>query len=169
MSQTELEMGANQLIVSKSDSAGKITYCNQCFIELTGYTENELIKQPHNIIRHPDMPGGIFYLMWQTLKQKHEFNGFIKNKTKDGNCYWAFTNITPVLNPNGQITGYTSASRAPNIAATSLFEMFYEQMLESENGNTSESACKQSLQQLNELLNAMGDNYEASVFKLQFS
>ncbi len=169
MSDTELELTATQLVISKSDLNGKITYCNHEFIKLSGYSENELIGQPHNIMRHPDMPAGLFHLMWQTLKQKQEFNGFIKNRCKNGDHYWVFANITPVYDLNGKLTGYTSACRKPNPAASTLFGMYYEQMLETEQGDHSDSTLKQSLNQLTEQLDAMGDNYEASVFKLQFS
>lgn len=169
MSNTELELDTDQLLITKSDPNGKITYCNRRFIEFSGYTEQQLIGQSYDLIRHPQMPCGLFYLMWQTLKQKREFNGFIKNKTKNNDEYWAFINITPSYNVAGQLTGYTSASRQPNPAAIMMFSMYYEQMLEHENGQRHESAAQQSLNALLEQLSIMGDDYEASVFKLQFS
>lgn len=164
-----MTISPDQLIISKSDPAGKITYCDQAFITLSGYSEDQLIGQPHNILRHPDMPAGLFYLMWQTLKEKREFNGFIKNRSKQGDSYWALINITPMFSPDGQLSGYTSASRAPNPAATTLFGIYYEQMLDSEKNHHRKDAAQQSLNQLSDMLLAMGDNYEASVFKLQFS
>lgn len=169
MNNQELDITSDQLIVSKTNPAGKITYCNQDFIELSGYNESELVGQPHSIIRHPEMPCGIFHLMWQTLKQNKEFNGLVKNKTKSGNSYWAFTNITPVHSLSGQLTSYTCAKRQPNPAAITMFSMYYEQMLEHEAGQRNEAVAKQSVTLLTELLSAMGDNYETSVFKLQFS
>jgi PAS domain S-box-containing protein len=169
MSSKELDIGPNQLVITKSDPAGKITYCNQSFFELSGYTEQELIGQPHNIFRHPDMPSGLFYLLWQTLGQKKEFNGFIKNITKSGDSYWAFTNITPVYSATGQLTGYTCAKRQANSAAETLFSMYYEQMADEEQGQKNDASAKRSLQLLIDMLSATGDSYEASVFKLQFS
>ncbi|NQZ07444.1 MAG: PAS domain-containing protein [Algicola sp.] len=169
MSNNELDISPDQLIISKTNSSGKITYCNPNFIKLTGYSEKELIGQSHNIVRHPEMPCGIFYLMWQTLRQNKEFNGFIKNKTKTNDSYWAFTNITPVHSLAGQLMGYTCAKRQPNTAATMMFSMYYEQMLEQEGGQRNDAVGKASVTLLTELLSAMGDDYEASVFKLQFS
>jgi aerotaxis receptor len=169
MSNKELELSADQLIITKSDPTGKIIYCNQDFIELSGYSERELIGQPHSLLRHKEMPAGIFYLLWHTLKQKKEFNGFIQSRCKNGDSYWAFTNISPVYSLNNQLLGYTGAQRQPNPAATTLFSMYYEQMLEEEGSNPTEQDAKKSLQLLTDLVSATGDDYEASVFKLQFS
>lgn len=78
----KLQLKENDLIVSKTDVKGHITYCNDTFMEFSGYYEEELIGQPHNIIRHPDMPRAVFRFMWQTLQQENEFFGFVKNLSK---------------------------------------------------------------------------------------
>ena len=169
MPEREIDIHPQQLIVSKTDPRGHITYCNQEFVQLSGYTELELLGQPHSIVRHNDMPAGFFYLMWQELKQEKEFNGFIKNRTRNGDSYWAFTNITPMYDMADKLLGYTCTKRHPNPAATTLFAMHYEQMLEMEGGSRNEASAQTSAALLLELLSATGDNYEASVFKLQFS
>ena len=169
MSNQELEIRSDQLMITKCDLNGKITYCNQSFIEISGYTEAELIGQTFALIRHSDMPKGIFFKMWQSLKNQREFNGFIKNKTKKDDHYWTFANITPCHNVSGNISGYTCAMRQPNPAAIMMFSMYYEQMLAQEAGQRNEEAAKASLKLLIEQLSAMGDDYEACVFKLQFS
>lgn len=169
MSEKELDFESNQLLITKTDLNGKFTYCNFDFIQLMGFTEKELLNQPFNKIYHADMPHGIDSLMWKTLKQKRQFNFFIKLKTKLNDSCWAFANITPFFNVAGGLAGYTCSLRSPNPAATMMFAMYYEQMLEQENNQKTDTVAQQSLELLTDLLSATGDDYEASVFKLQFS
>ena len=169
MSNKELDLEPSQLMITKTDLSGKLTYCNQSFIKVSGYTEQQLINQSFEQFCHSDMPSGVFHLMWQTLKQKREFNGYFKFNTAAGDSYWAFVNITPFYGTTSVVAGYTCAMRQPNPAATMMFSMYYEQMCDLEGGSKNESSAKASLQLLIELLSATGDDYEASVFKLQFS
>ena len=169
MSEKELDFESNQLLITKIDLSGEFTYCNHNFIELIGHTEKELLGQRLQFVSHDDMPHGIDHLMWKTLKQKREFNFFIKLKTKQNNICWAFANARPFYNVTGGVSGYTCSLRAPNPAATMMFAMYYEQMSEIENKQKTDTVAQQSLELLNELLSATGDDYEASFFKLQFS
>ena len=84
MSNKELVLDEGNLITSKTDLKGKIIYCNEHFIAFAGMPESKLLGAPHNIIRHPDMPRGVFKLLWNTLKQDQEFFGFVKNGCKNG-------------------------------------------------------------------------------------
>ena len=93
-------------IVSKTDTKGIITYVNKKFCELSGYTEEELVGKPQNIIRHPDVPQKLFKEMWETIKQKKVWKGIIKNRTKDGKDYIVDATILPMLNENQEIIGY---------------------------------------------------------------
>ncbi len=120
-------------------------------------------------MRHSDMPNGIFLLMWQTLKQKREFNGYFKLLTQNGDNYWTFANITPFYSVGSKVAGYTCAMRQPNPAAVMMFSMYYEQMRDHEGNSNDNSLAQASLDLLLELVSATGDDYEASVFKLQFS
>ncbi|HET7885352.1 MAG TPA: methyl-accepting chemotaxis protein [Bradyrhizobium sp.] len=95
------------LIVSRTDLKGKLTYVNGDFLEAAGFTEAELIGQPHNIIRHPDMPPEAFENLWDTLKAGKPWAGAVKNRRKNGDFYWVLATASP-LRENGQITGYTS-------------------------------------------------------------
>ena len=169
MSDNELSLSSDRLYISKSTKDGKITYCNQALLELGGYQENKLIGQPHNIMRHPDMPRGLFLMLWQTLKARQEFNAFIKNRTNNDQFYWAFTNITPVCNPQAQVTGYICTRRKANPAGIMMFETYYDTMREIEKNDNSDAAAQRGIDELQQMLSAMGDDYEASVFKLQFS
>ena len=122
-------MRENDFIVSKTDLAGRITYGNRIFIEYSGYSEKELLGTQHNIIRHPDMPRAAFKLVWDLIKAKQEFFGFVKNMTSDGSFYWVFTHITPSYDRNGNVVGYLSVRRKPNTSVLPTVEGLYKQML----------------------------------------
>src|SRR5450631_1140779 len=95
------------LIASKTDSKGRLTYFNDQFVEAAGFTEAELMGQPHNIIRHPDMPPEAFENLWTTLQAGKPWSGAVKNRRKNGDFYWVLATASQILE-NGQITGYTS-------------------------------------------------------------
>jgi len=95
-------------IVSRTNPKGKITYINDKFVEISGYTREELIGKPHNIVRHPDIPKVVFFDMWRTLKAKKPWSGVFKNKTKDGKTYHVNTAISPILNSQGEVVEYVS-------------------------------------------------------------
>ena len=93
-------------IITKTDLKGRITYANERFCELSGYTKEELIGKPHNIIRHPDMPSKAFKSMWETIKSKKIFRALIKNKKKNGEAYYADSTVIPILNVDNEIEEY---------------------------------------------------------------
>ncbi|MGM4921267.1 methyl-accepting chemotaxis protein [Tardiphaga sp. 813_E8_N1_3] len=95
------------LIVSRTDCKGRLTYFNDQFVDAAGFTEAELLGQPHNIIRHPDMPPEAFQNLWDTLKAGKPWVGAVKNRRKNGDFYWVLATASPIRE-NGQITGYTS-------------------------------------------------------------
>lgn len=111
-------------IVSTTDLHGIITYANTYFVEASGYTEEELIGQPHNILRHPDMPPTAFKNVWDTIKAGQPWRGLVKNRRKNGEYYWVMANATPVIE-NGKPVGYmsvrTKATREQIAAATKLY------------------------------------------------
>ncbi len=92
----ETEVPADELIVSRTDLNGIITYANETFLEISGYTENELIGQKHSIVRHPDMPSSIFEDLWNTIKEKKKWSGNVKNLRKDKGFYWVNATISGV-------------------------------------------------------------------------
>ena len=103
----EYPIGDQTLIVSKTDTKGKLTYFNDQFVQASGFTEAELMGQPHNIIRHPDMPPEAFENLWTTLKAGKPWAGAVKNRRKNGDFYWVLASATPIWE-NGQVTGYMS-------------------------------------------------------------
>jgi PAS domain S-box-containing protein len=122
-------------IVSETDLKGVITYANRKFCEISGYTKEELIGQPHNIIRHPDMPKKAFETMWQTIKQGSVWNGLVKNLRKDGLYYWVETTITPLTDETGAIIKYAAARKPASEAAIQEAEALYEKMRDAEAQN----------------------------------
>ena len=128
----EKQLNKNDFIVSKTDPKGRITYCNQIFMKMAEYSEDELLGQPHNIIRHPDMPRIAFKVAWQMIQSGQEFFGFVKNLRKSGGYYWVFTNIMPDYDLNGNIIGYTSVRRKPNPKALDVIIPLYQQLVAAE-------------------------------------
>jgi pantetheine-phosphate adenylyltransferase len=96
------------VIMSKTDTKGKITYVSDAFCQISGYKKEELVGKPHNIVRHPDMKSAIFEDMWDTIKAGHIWHGEVKNKKKDGGHYWVYATIEPIYDKQNNIVGYTS-------------------------------------------------------------
>ncbi|MFA5016639.1 MAG: PAS domain-containing protein [Methylobacter sp.] len=111
--QVEAPYPDGKLIVSTTDPSGVITHVNQAFIEMSGYTKDELINSPHSILRHPDMPPAAFKDLWDTVQKGSKWQGFVKNLRKDGGYYWVKATVIPNVR-NGKVTGYTSVRRKPS-------------------------------------------------------
>jgi aerotaxis receptor len=117
----------DQTLVSVTDTKGRITYCNPAFIAVSGYSSSELMGQPHNLVRHPDMPEEAFRDMWHTIQNKRPWTGLVKNRRKNGDHYWVRANATPMLDGN-QVTGYLSVRTAPSASEIAAAEQLYAQM-----------------------------------------
>ncbi len=104
----------DEIIVSKTDLKGIITYANRTFIRIAGYSEEELLGKPHNLIRHPDMPRCVFKLLWDTLQAGDEIFAYVINLCKNGDHYWVFAHVTPSFDEHGSISGYHSSRRVPD-------------------------------------------------------
>ncbi|MDD2639495.1 MAG: PAS domain-containing protein [Sulfurimonadaceae bacterium] len=159
----ETKLESNDFIVSKTDSKGKITYCNEIFMSIAGYKEEELMGKNHNIIRHPDMPKVAFKLAWELIQNGKEFFGFVKNMKKDGGFYWVFANITPDYDENQHIIGYTSVRRKPNENAIETIIPLYKKLLELEMA----SGMKTSEEFLSDFLIQNNTNYDDLIISLQ--
>jgi aerotaxis receptor len=120
------------LIVSSTDLKGIITYANRKFCEISAYSKDDLIGKNHNIVRHPDMPKAAFQEIWDTIKDKKEWTGIVKNLRSDGKYYWVYSHISPIV-VDDEITGYTAARRPAS--ATEIEEIIpvYKDLLEKEN------------------------------------
>ena len=164
--QKEMVMREDDFLVSKTDLKGRITYGNRIFIEFSGYSEAELLGSQHNIVRHPGMPRGIFRFLWDTIGQKKECFAYVKNMSKDGGFYWVFANVTPSINPQGEVEGYFSVRRKPRSQAIAGVTALYEQMLAEEKRVGSKNACEASLVLLNQVLAQKGVDYESFILSI---
>ncbi|MGE5506226.1 MAG: methyl-accepting chemotaxis protein [Actinomycetota bacterium] len=120
----EVELPEGELIVSRTDPGGRITFVNKAFVDISGFSEDELMGAPHNILRHPHMPKEAFADLWTSIKAGQPWEGFVKNRTKTGDFYWVRANVTPVVE-NGQITGYISIRFKPPRAIIPVVDGIY--------------------------------------------
>ncbi len=102
-----------KLIVSRTDSEGIITHVNRSFIDMSGFEEDELVGQPHYILRHPDMPPAAFKDLWDTVNDGKSWQGYVKNLRKDGGYYWVFATVIANVR-KGKVVGYSSVRRKPS-------------------------------------------------------
>ena len=150
-------LSEEEFIVSKTDNNGKILYGNETFISLSGYEESELVNKPHSILRHPDMPGVIFQLLWERLKSKSEIFAYVKNICKDGSFYWVMANVTPSYESGtNKVVGYHSSRRTPSKEAMQIIKPLYAQLLQAEKSG----GIKASEKIMNDLLKEKGLSYD---------
>jgi len=157
------QMKENDFIVSKTDLKGRITYTNKIFMDMAGYTEAELLGKPHNIIRHQDMPKAVFKLLWDVIQAGDEIFAFVLNKTKTGDEYWVYANITPSFDENKKIIGHYSVRRMPNPKAIEIIKPLYAQMLQAEQRGGIDAGTKV----LTDLLNEKGVSYNELIIAIQ--
>jgi len=138
----EKKLGDNDFIVSKTDTAGKIIYCNEIFAQMAGYPPADLIGANHNLIRHPDMPRVAFKLVWDKIKNKEEFFGFVKNLSADGGYYWVLAYITADLDSSGRIVSYTSVRRKPPQSAIDAITPIYKLLKDAEQTGGMDASAK---------------------------
>jgi len=159
----EKVLNQNDFIVSKTDTKGKIIYCNEIFAKMAGYPPADLIGANHNLIRHPDMPKLAFQLLWELIQNKDEFFGFVKNLCADGGYYWVFAYITADLDQHGNITSYTSVRRKMPQSAIDIIAPIYRQLLDAERSGGVEAARRL----LNDLLEQHHVGYREFIINLQ--
>ncbi|WP_024954918.1 PAS domain-containing protein [Sulfurospirillum arcachonense] len=147
---------ADAFLVSKTDTKGRITYCNPPFMEIAGYKETQLLGKPHNIVRHPDMPKVIFKLLWEKIQAKEEIFAYVKNMSADGGFYWVFANVTASTDNKGNTIGYYSVRRKPNPKALEVIIPLYKELIELEN----KDGINASYSHIEKLLKEKGMSYE---------
>ncbi len=124
ITQRERTFPAQQRLISTTDAKGVITYCNDAFVEISGFLRDELIRSPHNLVRHPDVPPAVFEHMWGTLKKGMPWMGIVKNRCKSGDHYWVNAYVTPVFE-NEQVVGYESVRVKPSAEQIRRAEALY--------------------------------------------
>ncbi len=158
----ELFLNENEIIVSKTDLKGRITYGNQVFIKLSGYQESELLGKPHSIIRHKEMPKCVFKLLWERIESGEEIFAYVVNQSKNGDFYWVFANVTPSFDTTGKIIGYYSVRRKPKEDAVKTMKGIYGALLNAERTGGMSAGTKL----LDETLRAKGVSYDEFILSL---
>lgn len=157
----------NDIIVSKTDLKGRITYANRIFVEVSGYQEDELIGQPHNIIRHPDMPRCVFKLLWDVLESGKEIFAYVNNMCKGGDNYWVHAHVTPTFDARGRIISYHSNRRVPERPAVDAAAELYAALLAEERRHDDwREGMKAGTQMLTGALAEKKIDYDEFVFSL---
>ncbi|WPF82909.1 PAS domain-containing protein [Sanguibacter sp. 4.1] len=155
----ERVLADDQLIVSKTDLKGRLTYTNDVFLTISAIEEQDAIGRPHNLIRHPSMPRGIFRLLWDTLRAGDELFAYVQNLALDGAHYWVFAHVTPSRDAQGRVVGYHSTRRAVSARARAEVERLYGQMLQVEAQHPGRGADEASLTWLQDRLTEQGQTY----------
>ena len=158
----------DEIIVSKTDIKGHITYANRVFLRVAGFDEREVIGAPHSIIRHPEMPRCVFKLLWDMLAAGKEVFAYVNNLAMDGDNYWVFAHVTPSLDGSGNTVGYHSNRRVPERRVVEqVIRPLYRSLLEEEQRHADRKAgLDGSYQMLLGLLKEKGVDYDELVFSL---
>lgn len=157
----------DEIIVSKTDVKGRITYANQVFCRVALYTEAELIGKPHSLVRHPHMPRCIFKFLWDTIQKGDEVFAYVVNRAKNGDAYWVFAHVTPTFDDAGRIVGYHSNRRVPNRSVVSVIRPLYHSLLMEEQRHSGpQDAMNASLAKLVQYLREKKTTYDEFIFSL---
>lgn len=158
----ELTFSDSEIIVSKTDTKGKLTYGNELFLKLAGYDEKDILGKPHSIVRHPDMPKVIFKLLWDYIRAGKEIYAYVVNKSNNGDFYWVLANVTPSYDANKKIIGYYSVRRKPTPEAMAIIKPLYKQLLAAEK----KGGIGASETLLNELIKKNGGRYDQFILSI---
>ena len=163
----ERSFGEDEIIVSKTDATGRITYANEVFLRVAGYREEEVLGQPHSIVRHPDMPRCVFKLLWNEIAAKREIFAYVKNMAKGGDHYWVFAHVTPSFDASGAVIGFHSNRRQPSRRAVTAIEPLYRDLLAVEERHADrKSGMRAAFDTLTAALADKQTTYDKFVFSL---
>jgi len=171
----EIKLNPKRYIVSKTDAKGIIEYGNDYFVEISGYSEAELIGKPHSIVRHPDMPKVLFKMMWDRINRAQNIMAVVKNLAKDGSYYWVVTEFEPKVDPiTNEILSHTAFRKAAPQNAIDTMAPLYQKLIEIEK----EGGVEASEKYLRGFFEDKGTTYDAfiddlvgnhGIFKMFFS
>jgi PAS domain S-box-containing protein len=160
-------LGEEELIVSKTDLKGRITYANDVFIRMAKYSWKELMGAPHSLIRHPEMPRSVFKLLWDTLQSRQEIFAYVVNLARDGSHYWVFAHVTPTFDERGNIVGYHSNRRKPDAAQIERIKPIYKALCAEEARHANaKDGMHASFEVMVGLLKQQGVGYDEFVLSL---
>ncbi|MFO0587284.1 MAG: PAS domain-containing protein [Polyangiaceae bacterium] len=163
----ERTFGEDEIIVTKTDTHGKITYANDVFYRVSRYVESETLGQPHSMVRHPDMPRTVFSLLWETILAGTEIFAYVKNLAADGDHYWVFAHVTPSFDLSGRVVGFHSMRRSPDRRALPAIEALYRDLRAIEGEGAAVQECiAAGRRELDRRLREIGKPYDEWVFSL---
>ncbi|WP_199511742.1 PAS domain-containing protein [Nucisporomicrobium flavum] len=163
----ERTLGDDEMMVTKTDPRGVITYANDAFLHMSALDEADAVGQPHNVIRHPDMPRAIFKLLWDTLKDRQEVFAYVVNLASDGAHYWVLAHVTPSYDSSGRLVGYHSSRRRPDPAAVGAISSTYADLCaEEQRHSSSPAALEASWQRFQQMLGERGQTYDEFIWSL---
>lgn len=170
----EIKLSNKRYIVSKTDAKGIIEYGNDYFVEISGYSQEELIGKPHSIVRHPDMPKIVFKMMWDRINKGQSIMAVVKNLAKNGSYYWVVTEFEPKIDPiSNEIISHTAFRKAAPQKAIDTMIPIYKKLLEIEQEGgmeASEKYLRDFLEEHNTTYDDFIDNLveNKGIFKLFF-
>ncbi|MCP5381858.1 MAG: PAS domain-containing protein [Kordiimonadaceae bacterium] len=157
----------NEVIVSKTDLKGHIIYANDIFCRVAEMAPDEAIGAPHSIIRHPDMPRSIFYMLWQAIQEKKEIFAYVKNMARSGHYYWVFAHVTPTFDEKGEIVGYHSSRRTAPKKNIGIISDLYKKIRDVEKGYSNrKEGMEAGVAFINSLLAEKNMSYDEFVWSL---
>lgn len=157
----------DEIIVSKTDTKGRITYANDVFLKVAAMSEGQALGAPHSVIRHPDMPRAVFRLLWETIGSGREIFAYVLNLAADGDHYWVFAHVTPSFGPDGRIIGYHSNRRTPDRRVLPVVTEIYARLKAEEDRHANRAqGLDSSTALLDALLREKGMPYDEFVFAL---
>jgi PAS domain S-box-containing protein len=163
----ELSFDTQDVIVSKTDLKGIITYANDVFMHISGFSEEELLGAPHSILRHPDMPRCVFKFLWTTIAAGTEVFAYVLNRARSGDHYWVLAHVTPTFDHGGKIIGYHSNRRVPERTAIAKIAPIYASLLSVEKSCADkEEGLNKSMKALVDFVGSTGMDYSELVFTL---
>ncbi|MBB2942089.1 PAS domain S-box-containing protein [Actinoplanes lutulentus] len=164
---TERTFSDGELIVTKTDPHGVITYANDVFLRISALSEAEAVGQPHNVIRHPDMPRSVFKLLWDTVQDGREIFAYVVNLAADGAHYWVFAHVTPSFDSAGRVIGYHSNRRVPSRPAVAAADELYGQLRAAERRHDrTQDAVEAGEAALRQVLDERGRTYDELVWDI---
>ena len=159
--------GENEIIVSKTNLKGHITYANDVFLRIAGYSEQEVLGQPHSVIRHPDMPRSVFKLLWDKLEAGKEIFAYVKNMAKNGDHYWVIAHVTPSFDNKDNVIGFHSNRRVPRPEAIAKIEPLYQSLKTEEDRHSNrKDGLKAGTNLLEKFIQENGGCYDEIVLAL---
>ena len=163
----ECPFGEEELIVTKTNLKGHITYANDVFLRLSKYPTKQVIGAPHSLIRHPDMPRCIFKLLWDAIQGKREIFAYVVNMAMDGDHYWVFAHVTPTLDTQQNVVGFHSNRRKPNPEQVAKIKDLYHALCaEEERHDSRKDGMLRGYDMLMGMLKEKGLGYDEFIFSV---